>query len=99
MVEALSAETWKTVVPSFYEIALRTRYLRDNESKEVLDLIINGLEFDFGYLYTGTTYNYAFTLQIMMRDGMNNFESYYRANKWAAGNALKKAIKAFDSLS
>jgi hypothetical protein len=99
MVEALSAETWKTVVPSFYEIALRTRYLRDNESKEVLDLIINGLEFDFGYLYTGTTYNYAITLQIMMRDGMNNFESYYRANKWAAGNRLKAAIKAFDSLT
>ena len=95
MVEALSAESWKTVTPTLYEIALKTRYLRDSESKEVMDLIIDGNTFDFGYVYN---VGFAYTIEVMMREGNNNFQSYYSKNKTNANYKLKTILKAFDKL-
>ncbi len=95
MVEALSAESWKTVTPTLYEIALKTRYLRDNESKEVMDLIIDGNTFDFGYVYN---VGFAYTIEFMIREGNNNFQSYYNKNRANANYKLKTILKAFDKL-
>ncbi|MBR5459366.1 MAG: hypothetical protein IKV53_00735 [Clostridia bacterium] len=95
IVEAMSAESWKTVTPTLYEIALKTRYLRDSESKEIMDIIINNVVFDFGYVYnTG----FSYILQNMMREGNSNFQSYYSKNKTNANYKLKQVLKAFSKL-
>ncbi len=97
VVEALSAESYKTVVPTFYEIALKTRYLRDSESKEVLDMIIDARNFEFGYIYDNFQ-GFGFMLQTMMGSGKDNFESYYSSKLKTAQMHYKKVIKAFDKL-
>ena len=97
IVEALSAETWKTVTPTFYEIALKTRYLRDSESKEVMDIVINGRTFDFGYIYDGFQ-GFSFTLQRMIASGDNNFESQYSRVFSGARYRYKSVVKAFAKL-
>ncbi|MCR5263863.1 MAG: hypothetical protein K6D94_08325, partial [Clostridiales bacterium] len=51
ILEALNAETYKTVVPAYYEIALKVKYARDNESIQMLDMIMANRVFDFGYVY------------------------------------------------
>ena len=91
-------KTLTGVMPTFYEIALKTRYLRDDESKEVLDLIIDGRTFDFGYIYDGWA-GFSFLLQEMMGKANTNFESEYAMRKSAAMGQYKKVIKAFDKLS
>ena len=96
-VEALSAETYKTVVPTFYEIALKTRYLRDNESKDVLDLIIDSRIFDFGYIYDGWQ-GFGWTIHNMFFDGSRNFESYYSGRYPSARIHYKKITKIFEKL-
>ena len=98
IVEALSAESWKTVTPTFYEIALKTRYLRDNESKEVLDIIIDGRVFDFGYVYDGFQ-GYSFTIQRMMQAKNNNFMSEYNRLYSSARLQYKMVVKAFDKMA
>jgi len=50
-VEALSAYSWKNVIPKYYDIALKTRYVRDQESVAMLDLIMKNRVVDFAYLY------------------------------------------------
>lgn len=50
-VEALSAYSWKNVVPKYYDVALKTRYVRDQESVAMLDLIMENRVVDFAYLY------------------------------------------------
>ncbi len=96
-VEALSAESYKTVVPTFYEIALKTRYLRDNESKEVLDIIMDSRMFEFGYIYDGW-YGFGWTLQNLVESENPNFESYYSKKYKQARQHYKKVIKVFDNL-
>ncbi len=98
VIEALSAESYKTVVPTFYEIALKTRYLRDSESKQVLDMVIDARTFEFGYMYGGFE-GFGFMLELMMKSGNNNFESYYQSKYPVAKIHYKKVIKAFDKLT
>ncbi len=95
--EALSAESWKTLTPTLYEIALKTRYLRDNESKEILDIIIAGRTFDFGYIYDGWQ-GFSFMLQSMMGQGNSNFESFYKTRLTGARYRYKSVVKAFDKI-
>ncbi len=95
MVEALSAESWKTVTPTIYEIALKTRYLRDNESKDVMDIIINNTVFDFGYVYN---IGFSYVLETMMRAENNNFQSYYKTTYTNAKYKLKALLKVFDKM-
>ncbi len=95
--EALSAESWKTLTPTLYEIALKTRYLRDNESKEIMDIIIAGRTFDFGYIYDGWQ-GFGFMLETMMGKGDTNFESFYKTRLPNARYRYKSIIKAFDKM-
>ena len=95
--EALSAESWKTLTPTLYEIALKTRYLRDNESKEIMDIIIEGRTFDFGYIYDGWQ-GFSFMLQSMMKTGDVNFESYYKKRFSSARYQYKSVVKALDKI-
>ncbi len=97
VVEALSAESYKQVIPTLYEIALKTRYLRDSESKEILDMIIDGRMYEFGYLYDGFQ-GFAFMLSGMFTSGQSNFESYYAKKYNPARLHFKKIVKVFDKL-
>jgi len=57
VVEALSAASHRLLVPAYYEVGLQTRYSRDEESVRMLDLIVDGIVFDFGLLYHIPTWN------------------------------------------
>jgi len=39
VVEALAAESMYTLTPAYYDIALERKYMRDEESREMLDII------------------------------------------------------------
>jgi len=95
IVEALSAENWKTWTPTIYEIALKTRYLRDSESKKVLDILIENTVYDFGYVYH---FGFSNFLSEMILLNKNNFQSYYTSKRANANYGLKQTIKAFDKL-
>jgi hypothetical protein len=48
MLEALNSESSKTIIPAYYEVALKTKYARDEESSQMLDLILSTLVVDIG---------------------------------------------------
>ena len=96
-IEALSAESYKKITPTFYEIALKTRYLRDNESKKVLDIIIDSAIYDFGVLY-GNWKGFEFSMSSLMGSANNNFESYYQKRFPEAKLHYRAIRKVFDRL-
>ena len=51
IVEALNCESYKQVVPAYYETSLKNRYSRDEESAQMLDLLMECRVFDFGFLH------------------------------------------------
>ena len=58
VVEGLASASYKILTPAFYDTAFKTKYTRDEESIEMLDIILRSriydwmTVFDFGGLYT-----------------------------------------------
>lgn len=51
IVEAMVAESMYTVYPAYYDVNLVTKGIRDEESKEMLDIVFNGRGYDLGILF------------------------------------------------
>lgn len=49
--EALCALSKEQVVPAYYDVALKNKYSRDDDSGEMLDIIRDSLYFDFGFVF------------------------------------------------
>ncbi len=46
-----AAETYRVVTPAYFETALKGKYSRDSETSRMLDIIVNGVYLDIGYIY------------------------------------------------
>ena len=51
VIEALSAESYYTLTPAYYDIVLKTKNARDDASSEMLDIIFNNRIFDIAYMF------------------------------------------------
>ena len=72
ILEDLSAESRYTLQPAYYEINLRGKYTRDDESQEMLDILLNNTAHDIGYVY-----NFGgFAGDTMLRHGQNKRSDY-----------------------
>ena len=49
--ELMCAENYRSVTEMYYETALKGRYFQDQESGEMLEIIMNGIVIDFGYQF------------------------------------------------
>lgn len=51
MVEVLCAESYKQLLPEYYDVCLKQRYASSPEDAEMIDLCVASRVFDFGYVY------------------------------------------------
>jgi len=51
ILEALTGESYYTLRSAYYETSLKTKFLRDDESEEMLDLILKSRCYDLGNFY------------------------------------------------
>ena len=48
LLEALAFDTNKNLIPEYKEVLLKTKYARDNESEDMIDIVVNSVSFEFG---------------------------------------------------
>ncbi|MDD4772002.1 MAG: hypothetical protein PHZ09_00160 [Eubacteriales bacterium] len=94
IIEGLSAEGYKNVTPAYFEVALATKYARDEESADMLDIVKAGRIYDLGY------YNNALSVfnsigQYMFTTKNRDFASLYAKNEKNANKNLDKTIEAY----
>ncbi|MCL2813678.1 MAG: extracellular solute-binding protein [Oscillospiraceae bacterium] len=77
IVEAMAAEGSKTVLPVFYEKALKTKHARDDESEKMLDIIKDGAVVDYGYLNQALTSDLSLVGTKLVESSNTNFASFY----------------------
>ncbi|MBQ8552185.1 MAG: hypothetical protein IJ428_05155 [Clostridia bacterium] len=73
--EALCAESYKTLLPAYYEEALKLKGTRDDESLAMIDNITRSVVYDMGYIHNGASV--ANILENLVIQGNPNFESYW----------------------
>lgn len=77
--EALCAESYRTVIPAYYEMALKVKYTSDSTAGIIIDMIKNAAKTDFVYAY-----NYALGGAGLLCRSMINAKSTDFASSWAA---------------
>ncbi len=69
IMEALSFASEDTIIPAYKEIILKSRYARDEESSEMLDICFSTITFEMGYtLFTNDVYNAIITDTIFKKN-------------------------------
>lgn len=90
--EALCSIGSRDVIPTFYEKSLKTKYSRDDESKEMIDIIRDSRIFDLGYVAGGTYQSCGKDLASL---SSHDFASYYAKSENSAKESLKKFNKEY----
>jgi len=92
MIEALSAESWRTVTPAYVDIALGQKSARDPQSREMVNLVLDSRYMDFAYLYNGFE-GWTYRLNEFLQEGQ--FSSAYDRNEGVVRVYYEKALQIF----
>ena len=99
LIESMSAEGYKTVFPAFYEIALKDKFLYDEESVQILDMIYDRAVLSFSYMYEKYPgFSQTFSTLFNTSTPSADFASYYAKNEKAALDRLDVIMQAFTDM-
>ena len=94
ILEALAAESYYTVRPAYYEISINGKFLRDEESIEMLDIILASRVYELAEMYGWG--GLGSVLVEMYRPKKRDFVSTYEKKKDSYKKAIDKTIVAFE---
>ncbi|MCL2816478.1 MAG: extracellular solute-binding protein [Oscillospiraceae bacterium] len=94
--EALSAESQYTLLPAYYDISLKTKFARDDESQEMLDLIFANRLYDIGHIYDWGGVNSFF--YDTFHKGTNTIASFWEKNETKIKTAMAKTIDKISNI-
>ncbi len=95
ILEALAILGREYVIPSYYEVAMKTRDSRDEESAEMLDIIVANRVFDLGYYNTAMGGAYSSHFADFTTQTNTDFASWYDSKLKAATTDRDKTLQAY----
>lgn len=78
--EVMAVETKNTVVPAFYDVALKNKYTRDDDSAAMIDIIRDGMIYNFNTVYAVTLGVPAHIWRILLINKKDNIASEIEKN-------------------
>jgi hypothetical protein len=94
VMEALASESYRTVLPAYYEITLKDKYCNDPESRDMLDTIIEGFFVDAGVLYTKQIDSVHQKLRTFVGSNLNNVASAMKVLSKATPKRLNTLVES-----
>lgn len=95
VLEALCAESYRSVIPAYYETALKIKYTRDELSAQMIDIIHDSIRTDFTFVYYASLNNAGMIYRTLVTDKSSDFVSTYTKLEKGALRALDKLITAY----
>lgn len=94
MLEVMSEESSKSTYPLYLELMTRTKYAPDQRSAALLEVIMDGVDYDLGFIYNIGELRYILT-QSVPDKRTNNFASNFTRKQKKAQTALEELILQF----
>lgn len=94
VIECMAILSGKYVIPTYYDLVLKRKTIRDEESAGMLDIIFSNRVYDLANYYSNL--GLAGTFQGSVTKGNNSFSSSYAKNISKANKNLKKLISQFE---
>ncbi len=98
ILEALASESLETVTPANYEVAMVSKQLRDEESKEMLEIAYSSRIYDFGQFASGLTGLNSEIVSMAQNASGYNFASLVDSRKTSLVEGIEDFIKDFEAL-
>lgn len=94
--EALCAQSYRTVIPAYYDVALKFKYVSDATSGIIIDMIKNAARTDFVYAYNYALNGAGLLCRNMVIGKNTNLASEYKKVKRTAEKSLIKMIDQYE---
>lgn len=98
MMEAIHAESWRSVTPVIVDTVLKFKGARDADSMEMIDLILAGRFVDFGLVYGGWGSARSALRRVIDKAHSTDIASYYEENKPTWDATMDSVFAAFEEL-
>lgn len=93
MLEAMAAKSKYTLQKAYYDICLEGKFMRDDESAAMLDIILDTRNFDIGYIYNwGNLFTHFRTV---LTNGKGDFASKYAKAESSAYKQMEKTVESW----
>ena len=94
--EGMAEVSKYTLTPAYYDVALKGKFIRDEESAEMLDIILAQRTYDLGMIFNwGNMFSWITNLAL---NSSLDFASTYAKNEKATLNGIEKFVKSLDAL-
>lgn len=95
ILEALNAETYRSVTPVYYETALKVKYTRDDTSAQMIDLVHDTLMTNFIYAYNYALDNIGLQYRTLITNKSKDYVSQIEKTIKSAETKLATLAEAF----
>ncbi|HHX53896.1 MAG TPA: hypothetical protein GX704_03205 [Clostridiales bacterium] len=95
VIEAMSSESWKMLTPNYYETALKVKYVRDEISAQMIDIIYDSISTEFAYVYYASLANAGMIYRNLVTKNSNDFMSEWAKMEKSAEKKLETLIAAY----
>lgn len=94
--EALNIESYKNLFPTYFVSALQDKYARDEESIEMINILMDGCNFDFCFLFSSSLAGVPYLFRTLVSAKSNDFASRYAKIEAKAEEGLSKVLAAYE---
>ena len=96
VMQSLAVEGHNSIMPQYYEVVLTTKYIRDEESVEMLDILYQNTKFDSGWVFCNAMNALP---QKLLREqvwqNQNTLSSMYQSLQKSIQKSLETINKAY----
>ena len=97
-IELMAYESYKTVIPTYIDVVLKSKQANSPEDAEIVQLILDSMVYSFGWIFSSTHMgNMGKAFRVV--DGTRDLTNYYQTAQTAYETALNDLIDAFASLA
>lgn len=96
VLEVLSYETRKTLIPAWYETALKLKYSRDDIASQIIDIIHDSTTTNFIYAYSNPLSGAGQIMRGMVDAGSTDYASAVARMEKVAKKSLERLISSYE---
>lgn len=93
--EALSFYSYRDLIPTYYEVALKEKYSRDAEVRQMLDIVRSSAELTFAFTYATMFDPAPNTLFPNQNGGIQDIASHFEKNRKRWQSSLEKIVDSY----
>lgn len=96
LLEALSSESYRSVTPAYYDVALKVKYTRDSDAGRMMDIIREHVSSDFMGLYSNQLNNIIHFFRSSLSNNQSSIASSVEKQTKAWNKGLEKLLQSLE---